>query len=184
MKIIGIDASLTSTGVACLQEDRQKLFLIKTKPKDFDHPLERYRYIAATVAERCTGEFGGSLDGVHWGIEGYAMYRKLGKLTELAEAGGLIKQFMYSLTGNFPVTVAPTTLKKFITGKGVGRGKEHILLYCYQKWGIAFKSDDTADAFGIAKLVDAVVYRKPSDLYKYERECVDTIINSHPWLKK
>ena len=179
-KIIGIDASLTGTGVAVLVDGKHYEYLIKTSPEKFPEPLYRIKHIATRVLSVCTTD--GGVEGADWGIEGYAFMRRAGQLTALAECAGLIKQYLYARTRKPPIIIAPTTLKKFVTGSGQGK-KNLMLLAAYKKWGVEFESDDTADAFGIAKMVEAILYRDRDDLFKYEQECVKTIKKSHKWVK-
>ncbi|MGD2073064.1 MAG: hypothetical protein PVG65_06210, partial [Candidatus Thorarchaeota archaeon] len=47
--------------------------------------------------------------------------------------------------------IAPSTLKKFVTGKGNCK-KELILLKVYQKFEIEFDNHNLADAFSLAKM--------------------------------
>ena len=46
--------------------------------------------------------------------------------------------------------IAPTTIKKFVTGNGQCK-KNLMLLQVYKKFGIEFDSDDECDAFSLAK---------------------------------
>lgn len=54
--------------------------------------------------------------------------------------------------GQFPLQVAPATLKKYITGKGTGVQKNQILLHVYKKWGVEFPDDNAADSYGLARI--------------------------------
>ena len=181
-EIIGIDSSVAGTGVAMLSsESIPCVFRIDTKPQGFKHPLLRYRYIANTVLQRCKSYFGTTTQ-IKWGMEGYSMASKYGRLTELAEVAGLIKQVMFTHTGEYPIIIAPNTLKKFVTGKGKGVDKAHMLLAAYKKWGMEFDTHDEGDAFSVAKLIEALYYKDPKDLFQYERECVATLRKSHTWV--
>jgi len=46
--------------------------------------------------------------------------------------------------------IKPTTLKKFITGKGNAK-KSTIIKEVYKRWGFNTDNDNTADAYGIAR---------------------------------
>jgi hypothetical protein len=54
--------------------------------------------------------------------------------------------------GKYPLQVAPTMLKKYITGKGTGVQKNQILLHTYKKWGVEFTDDNAADSYGLARI--------------------------------
>ena len=47
--------------------------------------------------------------------------------------------------------IAPTELKKFVTGKGQCK-KDLILLNVFKKWGVEFDNSDLADAYGLARM--------------------------------
>lgn len=49
--------------------------------------------------------------------------------------------------------VPPTSLKKYVTGKGQGVSKSQILLNVYKKWGVEFTDDNAADSYGLAHIV-------------------------------
>jgi crossover junction endodeoxyribonuclease RuvC len=52
--------------------------------------------------------------------------------------------------------VAPTGLKKFITGKG-NCAKELILLEVYKRYKMSFDNNNLADSFGLAKIGEALI---------------------------
>ena len=56
----------------------------------------------------------------------------------------------------FGIEVAPTALKKFVTGKGTAP-KSMMLKCVYQQWRFDTNDDNIADAFGLAKLGEALV---------------------------
>lgn len=72
-----------------------------------------------------------------------------------------------------PVLVAGNTLKKFVTGKGVGK-KQLMVKYVLQKWGFDTDDDNLADAYGLARLAAAIL-SGPCQ-HKYEQECVETVV--------
>jgi len=51
---------------------------------------------------------------------------------------------------NFKV-IAPTTLKKFVTGSGRAK-KDLMLLKVYKRWGVEFSDDNLADAYSLARM--------------------------------
>jgi len=54
--------------------------------------------------------------------------------------------------GQYPLQVAPASLKKYVTGKGTGIQKNMILLHTYKKWGVEFTDDNAADSYGLARI--------------------------------
>jgi hypothetical protein len=53
----------------------------------------------------------------------------------------------------YPLQIPPTSLKKYVTGKGTGIQKNQMLLQVYKKWSVEFDDDNAADSYGIARLV-------------------------------
>ena len=47
--------------------------------------------------------------------------------------------------------ISPTTLKKFVTGKG-NSGKDIMLLEVYKRWNVSFSNNNLADAYGLARM--------------------------------
>lgn len=88
-------------------------------------------------------------------MEGYAygsiMANKLGEL------GGIVKLTLHELDhigkGKAPMIVPPTSLKKYVTGRGNGVQKNQMLLQVYKKWGVEFPDDNAADSYGLAHIV-------------------------------
>ena len=89
-------------------------------------------------------------------MEGYAYGREFG-VAQSGELGGAVKLALYRTKdigkGTHPMIVAPTTLKKYVTGKGTGVQKNQMLLNVYKKWGVEFSDDNAADSYGLAHLV-------------------------------
>lgn len=54
--------------------------------------------------------------------------------------------------GAYPLQVAPTMLKKYVTGKGTGVQKNQMLLHTYKRWGVEFNDDNAADSYGLARI--------------------------------
>lgn len=88
-------------------------------------------------------------------MEGYAygsiMANKLGEL------GGVVKLTLHETdglgNGTSPMIVPPTSLKKYVTGRGTGVQKNQMLLQVYKKWDVEFPDDNAADSYGLAHIV-------------------------------
>jgi len=181
--VVGIDSSLTSTGICVLFVlGNSKLNMVLTKSKQFATDEERIKYIATETLKKVREAVGlTGLRHVKWGIEDYSFNVKAGRVRQLAEVGGLIKQVLWAATGRLPVKINPKTLKKFIVGTGKAAKNQH-LLYAYTKWGIKFPNDDVCDAYAVARLVEAVYMQDQSDLYAYEKECCEAVHKQNPWI--
>lgn len=87
-------------------------------------------------------------------IEEYGFANK-GSMSILAEIAGVIKHQLY--TSKIPyITVAPGTLKKFVTGSGASK-KDVMLLKVYQKFSFETTNDNIADALALAYFGNAIV---------------------------
>ena len=139
MKILGIDSSLTSTGLALIEDDELlEHRTIKTKAKED-------WYVRIERIKRVTREWTAKADYV--GLENYAFGSRFNREV-MAEVGGNIK---YDLCddGFKPLMIAPSQVKKYITGNGRA-SKDDVIQNVKEKHNIEFKTSDEADAFVIA----------------------------------
>lgn len=150
MTIIGIDLSLSATGIVYLENGiivGQKL--IKTKPtsKDRTAELERLFTIRDSI----------DIEDVDLAvIEGLAfMARNTTALVQLAALSYMVTERLYKEKIKFCI-VAPTSLKKFVCGKG-NAAKELVMLETYKRYGISFSDNNLADAFVLSKIGEALL---------------------------
>jgi crossover junction endodeoxyribonuclease RuvC len=160
--ILGIDLSLTSTGICLLGEDNEfEASLIKTKSRGY----ERLIFIKDEVESF-----------VNWGdprlvvLEGYSFGSKFGRRESIGELGGIIKLSLVTM-GRKTIIAPPTCLKKFVTGKG-NSGKEIMLMRTLAKYKIEFNDNNLCDAFGLAKM--GQVYLEGTNI-KYEQEALEKV---------
>lgn len=130
---IGVDLSLTSPGVACLNEDGSikwlRFFAHKPKHEGQIHELiygetypiyscesERYDKIGNTILGMIADEIDQGND-VKVALEGYSFGSTGSRLFQIAENGGHFKYLCWR-SGVEVQVVAPTTVKKLATGKG------------------------------------------------------------------
>lgn len=142
---VGIDHSLTGTGVVVIDQDgcilEQKL--IKTSPDKIDE--ERMTYIIDELSfipkiVRLKRAY----------IEGPSFMSTGQAVLQMGALHYLIRIFLYRKKVKYKI-IAPGTLKKFTTGSGAAK-KEQMLLHIFKKWGIEFKDNNTADAYCLARL--------------------------------
>lgn len=81
--------------------------------------------------------------GVVFVQEGYAFSRQ--QAHSLGEIGGCVRRVIWEAGCNL-IVPPPSTLKKFITGKGSG-DKSVIIKHVYKHWGFDVDNDDQCDAF-------------------------------------
>ena len=151
MAVIGIDQSLTGTGVAEIDHDgklirRELLKIGKSKS------VERLKLICDQIVVFCqqvNGRFVVAREGYSFGSRGRATF-------SLGELGGCIDLTLFtaSLTGMVSYyVIPPTVVKKFCFGSGSVKKDSAYLLSVYNKFRIEFPDDNQADAFMIAKTV-------------------------------
>lgn len=148
--VIGIDPSLTNTGVAILSAGRAKLFTTGWGTEV--NPLERLRLFRQ--------EFNGILfryEPKAVAIEGYSFGSKFSRPHSLGELGAVIK--LCVMDAGVPLIVAPpTTLKMFV--RGIGKGtKSQVVADAKKRWGFSSSQNDEIDAGALAFAAAEVQYR-------------------------
>lgn len=172
---VGIDPSLTGYGLALWSaggEEAQTFLLTTSASETYAKRLTEIRDllvrvlgpIKAQVAMICMERPAYDASGAF-----------TGGLTHAATAFGLVDVFGLDDPRVAPVLVAGNTLKKFVTGKGVGK-KALMVKWVYKKWGFDTESDDLADAFGLARLASAIA--SGAWEFEYERQCIETVRKS------
>ena len=103
-------------------------------------------------------------------MEGYAFGSQMANMA--GELGGVVKLSLYEYFIEpelaYPLIVPPTSLKKYITGKGRVE-KNQILLQVYKKWNVEFTDDNAADSYGLARIA-----ANKHD-FEYEKEVYDKL---------
>ncbi len=143
---VGIDPSLTSTAIVILDQEA-KIYnqkLIKTEGGTFDRDEGRLLHIVneikpITNLPRLEKVL---IEGLSFGSRGQSMM-------QIAALHYLIRIFLYQRGVNYDV-VPPTTVKKFVTGRGNAK-KELMLLKTFKKWGVEFEDNNLCDAYCIAQ---------------------------------
>lgn len=173
--VVGLDLSLTSTGIAIVKNFDIKVYAVKTKPANFESELDRYGCIAKEICKRLQ-------KGDLVFIEDYAQGPSAGSNIKQAELGGIVKLCIKNLTGYAPLKVHPMTLKKFAVGKG-NVGKDEVRLAVYKKWGVEYKTNDEVDAYAIARLGLCMV---GIDDYanKSQVQCGDKVFARNPGIRQ
>jgi len=140
-KVIGIDPSLTSLGLAYRNNGSVLAYCVSGKEL---RGLARIRYIREAVDE--------ALDRYTPDLvvfEGYALgFRgKSNIIFDLGELGGVLKLLILD-RGIDILLVPPTSLKLFATGKG-NADKEQVSLAVKEMLGVSFSTSDQYDAAGL-----------------------------------
>jgi crossover junction endodeoxyribonuclease RuvC len=154
---VGIDLSLTGTGLVATKDGKMSdKKLIKSKPGG-SRPLDEIRRIKQIKEEIIKFLVKNQPKVVV--IEGLAfMARNTTALVQLAGLNYLVRDYLEEEGTNFLI-VAPTTLKKFITGKGNAQ-KDQMMLETYKRYRVSFDDDNLCDGFGLAQVGQACVNDK------------------------
>lgn len=138
-RILGLDLSLTATGVAMPDGDT---LTIRTQPSAYVHAMERLADIRHTIIHLA----GRDTDLV--AIEGYAYGRDQNREL-LGELGGVVKLALYDAAIPY-VLVAPTSVKKYATGHG-NAPKGLVISELNARTGRTFRNatNDQADAYAL-----------------------------------
>lgn len=171
-EICAVDPSLTGMGVMFMTKDGQMEYAeFSSKPqKTLEGRLKRYNDLAGSVQrlikyhvpKLCL-------------IEGYAFGAKGASVVSLGEFGGILRNSIVGIS-DVTIEVPPTVLKKFVTGKGNAK-KLDVVSALSSKYAITFKSDNHADAFGLALLGRAVLgYMELTN--NHQRDAADVVRKS------
>ncbi len=141
--VMGLDLSLTASGVVVLSPEAKVLHtrVVSTPFNDVER-LDAITRQIADLAERYDVNLAA--------IEGYAFGAKASMRESIGELGGCVKLALHR-AGVSIVSIAPTVVKKFATGKGTSP-KEDLKLAVYKRWGLEFQTTHETDAFLLAML--------------------------------
>jgi crossover junction endodeoxyribonuclease RuvC len=152
MITVGLDLSLVKTGIVIIHDDGEVLFsgLIKSKPSGDSLLKETQRIVK--IAENIMDKIDETLPDTNPDlvvIEGLAfMARNTTALVQLAGLNYLVRVLLAQFNWPFMI-VAPTTLKKFITGSGRG-DKDQMQMMVYKNYGFESLDNNICDAFSLA----------------------------------
>lgn len=173
--IHGHDLSLTSSGIVVLNKNGLLIHseLIKTKSRG----MRRLHEIETRLAS-IMKQFPPTLVC----IEDYAKGSKNGMVFNIGELGGVAKLQLYRKGIDY-LDVAPKTLKKYVTGNG-NAGKPEMKAAVHKNWKFETKSDDLADAYGLAKISQALIYREYKLLTATQKEVIRLLYTNLKAIKR
>ncbi|MGW3860263.1 hypothetical protein ACWEDZ_02095 [Streptomyces sp. NPDC005047] len=176
---IGIDQSYSGCAIVHYNATDQTASetVYDFSPKQAGSGIQRLVHVHATLRQHFAAvERFGQI--THICYEGYSYGSKY-RREELGELGCALK---LALATQFPMhierrvhAVAPPTVKKFVTGSGQAN-KDKIMMAVYMRWQHEASSNDSADAYVLARIADALATPEPPEL-KFQREVLDTIRN-------
>ncbi len=180
--IIGIDPSLTSTGIVVLRGNKVEL-AVTTKNKPALGTIDRVRLIYERIV--CVAE--SLTDGEKWQapdlivIEGFSYGSKGRSVFDIAYLGWRIREELERLRTEDGIPwleVPPSQLKKFATGQG-NANKEIILQQVYKRWGVEFSDNNQADAYVLAQIGRAYLGGM-DDLAAFQLEVIANLKGEKP----
>lgn len=166
---IGIDQSYSGFGITFMDADSGDYITYVFKGEGFG--VNRLTSMATKLASLIKLNVPSSASEVVSAMEGYAYGAQMAHMA--GELGGVVKltllDHLEHRYGAYPYIIPPTTLKKYVTGKGTGIQKNQILLHVFKKWGVEFTDDNAADSYSLAHLASG-----RAEL-AYEREIYNNI---------
>lgn len=170
--VLGLDLSFTGTGWVFLDTGGKDCYgEIKTDAKNFGSLFERVDHIVDIVMGMTE-----KIDPELVIMEDY--YVGLNKqVTIMIVVLGTVMRYRLLNSGRGYLTVAPTQVKKFLTGNGTAK-KDNMLKCIYKKYNFDTNSNNLADACAIAHVgMSYLAYKagKEDGLQKYELEVLKKI---------
>lgn len=158
---IGIDQSYSGFAITVMNNTGSRTTVYKSDLRGVDRLADIKQHLTETLSA-----YHQYLPIQDAAIEGYAFGSQMSNM--LGELGGVVKLTLRDF-GIYPLIIPPTTLKKYVTGKGQGISKSQIMLHVFKKWGVEFSDDNAADSFALAHLVSA------SASLAYEKEIYEKV---------
>ena len=172
IRSLGLDLSLVDTGLVILEDGKiKKQTLIKSKPvgkKPIDE-LHRIRKIVEQVELIITDDLPDIAI-----IEGMAfMARNTTALVQLSALNYMTRALLVDYKIPF-VIVAPTSLKKFLTGSGKAK-KDVMLIETFKRYGVTILDDNECDAYSLAQIGLALLGANSKATIKKQNEVLSLL---------
>lgn len=147
MRILALDASLTSSGYAYCIDGEEATGTIR--PKDRRGP-ERLNYLSIEV-DKLIFQVCPRLFVIEGYAMGYARGQSRSRPFDIGEGGGVLKLLAYRR--KIPILIVPpSNLKLFATGKGQGVDKDAVRIAMGRLSGRLFANSDESDAYALLQL--------------------------------
>lgn len=170
--ILGIDFSLTSTGVCAITDGEAECITIRSsKEETWDAFPRRVESIAVAIHEWA----GDEMLGAALVIETPAFAGKSSSLDRMFGGWWIAVNTFSRLGYDTPLRVTPQQVKKYATGKG-NANKDEVLAAVIRRYPDVFVTgNDQADALVLAA-IGAGVYGEPFETgTKYQQEVVEAV---------
>lgn len=156
MQTIGVDLSLTATGVVVLRFEaapgaRPTVVLAKTLRPGARRGAERLAWHQRELTHVL--RLAGAYDGLTVvATEGYAYGARVGR-EAAGELGGVLRLLCHHRSISLGI-VPPTVLKKFVTGRG-DSDKAVLMRDVWRRWGFESNDHNVCDAYALARFARA-----------------------------
>lgn len=167
MVSIGVDPSFTATGIIILNKGELSYEKTTTNLGPKEGPITRTLSIADDVKKSMIQHKPKIAV-----IEGFSYGSNSKSIFERAYLNWRIREVFESEMCRW-IEIAPSTLKKYATGKGTS-SKEEVMIGIFDLWGKTFKDDNKADAFVLAQIGQAIINNK-TPMEKHQAEMLKEI---------
>jgi Holliday junction resolvasome RuvABC endonuclease subunit len=179
---LGLDLSLSDSGISLINEDGSILILESIKSKRVGDKIEerfaRYYSILNQIRELII-PYIEKIKGI--AIEMFS-YGSQGRIVQLAESATLVRDLILRNKNkdSFIIEVSPISLKKFILGKVKAKGQQSknlIIKEIYKKYDVDINNDNIADAFILSQIVK--MYHDKKYEFEYQKEVIENLIKAN-----
>lgn len=183
MIYVGIDPGQTNLALVAVNAKGE--VLDKAKPKKLEIAgVQRLSYLMVFVKDFIDHLPTTKTEKVEMiALEGYSNFETFGREAS-GETGAAIKLALVGWYGlhdplAYPTIVPPTSLKKFVTGKGNAK-KDQMPLSVFKRWGFEDGDTNIVEAYGLAQVARAVCV-DPLELSTSDREVVEKLRRNTEW---
>lgn len=162
---LGIDGSVAKIGFSLLRGSRIRSWVFHPRASGGVKRLAEIRDVTADILST----YGVSAVC----IEGYSFGSRATQAHSTGEAGGVIRLALYDAKVPF-VDIPPTSLKKFLSGKGT-TPKTGMPLALFKQYGVEYANEDETDAAGLVIMAAALGGAHHRDLLKYQQDALTEI---------
>ena len=153
-RVVGLDLSLKGPGVCAASGDARakvgeglEIEVAKFRAGEDVRGPQRLATVSRAI-ESWLASRGLLTPGRLFAQEGYSFASQ--QAHSLGEIGGCVRMILWEYGCNL-IVVPPSTLKKYLTGKGVG-DKNIVMKHVFKRWAFDSDDDDECDAFGCSVL--------------------------------
>src|SRR5512136_423890 len=147
---VGVDQALRKIGVCVLEGNNVARLKLLLPPADLRGP-ERLQFLRDELWCQLA-PFKGQI--TQAAMEAQSL-GSIGDIDQLGQINGVVQVLLTDL-GAKPLLIAPSLLKKFVTGQGQAT-KQAMMTATYREWNVQIVQDDLCDAHGLARLAKEYV---------------------------